>query len=46
MVSADCGQSDQLPLIEWLGPAVSETADRAGDLPAIPPPKTVFIFTV
>jgi hypothetical protein len=39
VVSADCGQSDELPLIEWLGPALSENANRSGDLPAIPPPR-------
>jgi hypothetical protein len=46
LVSVNCVQSDELPLIQWLGPAVSEHADRAGDLPAIPPPQTVFIFAV
>jgi hypothetical protein len=46
MVSANCGEPQQHPFIEWLGPALSEHANRAGDLPAIPPPKTVLIFTV
>jgi len=39
VVSANCGQSDKLPLIEWLGPALSEHVNRASDLPAIPPPQ-------
>jgi hypothetical protein len=46
LVSTNCGQSDELPLIQWLGPALSEYADRVSDLPAIPPPKTVSIITV
>jgi hypothetical protein len=46
LVSTNFGQSDQLPLIQWLGPAHSDYADRASELPAIPPPKTVSIFTV
>jgi hypothetical protein len=39
VVSANRGQSDKLPLIEWLGPALSEHAERASDVPAIPPPQ-------
>jgi hypothetical protein len=46
LASVNRVRSDEVPLVEWLGPAVSEYADRAGDLPAIPPPQTVFIFTV
>jgi hypothetical protein len=46
LVSSDCLQSDDLPLVEWLGPALSEYADRASDLPAIPPPKTVSLIAV
>ena len=46
VVSANCGKSDKLPLIEWLGLAGSEHASRASDLPAIPPPKTVSLIAV
>jgi hypothetical protein len=41
LIPNNCGQPDQLMLIEWLGPALSECADRALDLPAIPPPEAV-----
>jgi hypothetical protein len=36
-----CGQLDQLVRVEWLGPALSECANRVLDLPAIPPPEAV-----
>jgi hypothetical protein len=39
LIPANCGCPDELPSIEWLGAALSEHADRAGDLPAIPPPR-------
>jgi hypothetical protein len=39
LISANREQSHELPLIEWLGPALSENANRSGDLPAIPPPR-------
>jgi hypothetical protein len=39
LISTNYEQLDELPLIEWLGPAHSEYADRDSDLPAIPPPR-------
>jgi hypothetical protein len=39
LISVNCSRPDAIPLIEWLGPALSEHADRASDLPAIPPPR-------
>lgn len=41
LIVSSCRPSQELPLIDWLGPAQSERADRTTDLPAIPPPKTV-----
>jgi hypothetical protein len=46
LISANREQSIELPLIKWLGPALSEVADHSVDLPAIPPPKTVSLITV
>jgi hypothetical protein len=40
-IPTTCGQPDQLVLVEWLGPAVSDCPNRVLDLPAIPPPKAV-----
>jgi hypothetical protein len=41
LIPTGCGQPDQLVLVEWLGPALSECANRVLDLPAIPPPEAV-----
>jgi hypothetical protein len=46
LVSTGSMQPDNLPLVEWLGPAGSERASRASVLPAIPPPKTVSLIAV
>ena len=46
LISTGSIQSDNLPLVEWLGPAVSEHASRASDLPAVPPPRTVSLIAV
>jgi hypothetical protein len=46
MVSATRGEFQQPAFVEWLGPALSEHAGRAGDLPATPPPKTDLFFSV
>lgn len=46
VVPADSQQLHDFRLVEWLGPAVSEHASRASDLPAIPPPKTVALIAV
>jgi len=46
LVSVSGMQSNDLALVEWLGPALSEYADRASDLPAIPPPKTDSLIAV
>jgi hypothetical protein len=40
-VSTSCAEPFQLLVVEWLGPALSDHADRALDLPAIPPPQAV-----
>jgi hypothetical protein len=39
LVDASYATTHELPLIGWLGPALSEHADPLADLPAIPPPE-------
>jgi hypothetical protein len=46
LVSVGSQQLQDFRLVEWLGPAVSEHASRASDLPAIPPPKTDSLIAV
>ncbi len=41
LISTCCGEPDQLQVVEWLGPALSDHADRALEQPAIPPPQAV-----
>jgi hypothetical protein len=41
LISKSCGQPDEPVLVQWLGPALSERANRILDLPAIPPPEAV-----
>jgi len=46
LVSTNYVHTGAPALVEWVGPVLSEHADRTCDLPALPPPKTVFNFTV
>jgi hypothetical protein len=46
LVTSDASQSLDLSSVEWLGPATSESAERAADRPAIPPPRTVALPAV
>lgn len=39
LIPNNCGQPEQLVVMEWLGPALSECANCVLDLPAIPPPE-------
>jgi hypothetical protein len=39
LVSSACGQSDEPPLVEWLGPAISDTSDRVAVELLFPPPE-------
>jgi hypothetical protein len=39
LVSADCGLLNELPLIDWLGPTISDSAGRIAAEPLLPPPE-------
>lgn len=41
LVVTGCDLADDLSVVDWLGPALSERAFHSFDLPAIPPPKAV-----
>ncbi len=46
LIVPTCNRTHDLSVVDWLGPARSEHADRAGNLPAIPPPERRLAFAI